>query len=89
MALRNYGISVHRSDRRLRENELDAEDYNVYCRADVARSRVAGVSGFIVISGATGGLINDFPVLRHGHQQPTAVVVTTVAKCLLLFVLFG
>jgi len=48
-----------------RENELDAEGYNARCCADVASSRVSRVLSSLYISGATGGLINDSPVLRR------------------------
>ena len=47
-----------------RENELDAEGYNARCCADVASSRVSRVLSSL-FSGATGGLINDSPVLRR------------------------
>jgi hypothetical protein len=42
-------ISVHRSDRRLFENELDADDRDAHRRFDIDRSRVSGPSGSIVL----------------------------------------
>jgi hypothetical protein len=51
-----------------RENELDAEGYNGRCYADLASSRVSGVLSSRCL-GATGGLINDSPVLRRWVSQ--------------------